>query len=124
MPKTKQNPQNLPGIDIDVRECEDGTVLATLRQCPIGDIYARNMQALQDGMVYLMKTLIEQEKKRMMSGNSQGAFGNGMQGIWIEGEFVVRWLPVAGFGVSFPSEQALGTWLKELLKVAIKAARV
>lgn len=120
----KQKQQELPELDVDVQEYADGTVTAVLRQAQVGDIWAKDMETLTKGMVYLMRTLIEQEKKRMKSGNSQGAFGNGMQGMWIEGEFVVRWLPVVGFGVSFPSEQALGTWLKELLHVAIKAARV
>jgi hypothetical protein len=122
--KRRSKQEQLPELDVEVHEYEDGSVGATLTQAPIGDIWAKDIQTLQKGMVYLMDTLIKQEKKRMASGNTQGAFGNGMQGMWMEGEFVVRWLSVVGFGVAFPSPEALTVWLKELLKVAIKAARI
>lgn len=116
--------KQLPTLDIDVRPYADGSVSASLKKAPVGDIWARDEATLLKGMTWLMETIIKQEQRRKASGNSQGAFGNGMQGVWIEGEFVVRWLPIPGFGVAFPSEGALRDWLKELLNVAIKAARV
>lgn len=116
--------KQLPTLDIEVQPHEDGSVSASLAKAPVGDIWARDEATLLKGMTWLMEMIINQEERRRKSGNSQGAFGNGMQGVWLEGEFVVRWMPIPGFGVAFPSEGALGDWLKELLNVALKATRV
>jgi hypothetical protein len=112
-----------PIVDLTYEEFKDGTVLAQLDKCGKGDIWAKDEATLLRGMAWLMDHLIEAEHRRICNNSTKGMFGGGMEGVWLEGVLVVRWLPVPGFGVSFANEEDLTAWMTALVKIAIEATK-
>jgi hypothetical protein len=117
------NLPNLPTLEISMFSYEDGSVGAKLDNTVDGDIWAKNQLILVRGITWLLDHLTKAEQERIKKGSTRGFLGNAIQAAWIEGEYVMRFMPVPGFGVSFKSEQNSVSWFGELLKIAMRAAK-
>ena len=118
-----KKPIEVPIVEITGWDYDDGSVGGHLDAIPEGKIWAMNEPTLHGGIAWIMEQLIAAEHARRCQKSPDGMFNAGMQGLWIDGEYVVRWLPVVGFGVAFHSEELLKPWLKVLLEVAIQAVK-
>lgn len=119
----KQKQQPKPMIDIATWDYEDGSVGARVDQMPEGEIWARDEATLQRGIIFLVDHLMEAEKRRKENNARLGMFGGGMQAMWLDGRYTVRWLPVPGFGVSFEVEENLQPWLRVFLDAVMQGNR-
>lgn len=113
--------QQLIDIDITSWDYSDGSVGAQLDAYPAGNIWAKDEETLHRAIIWIMNHLQESVSRKRENNGKIGMLGGGMQGAWIDGAFTVRWLPLPGFGVSFPSNDGIKEWLKVLLRVALQA---
>ena len=114
----KKPEQQLPTVEVSTWENDDGSYSAHLDVMTEGIIWAKNITTLYRGMGWLMEQLIKAEENRKKLNSDTGVFDAGMQAGWIDGAYLVRWLPISGFGVEFQAEELLKPWLKVLLEAA------
>jgi hypothetical protein len=113
--------QELPKLDIEYWDNEDGSVGARLETFHDGDIWAKDFDTLAMGIIFLMDHMMEAERRRQKNNAQKGMFGGGMNAMIDGGDLLVRWPQVKGFGVSFKSKDNFVSWMGEVLKIAIEA---
>jgi hypothetical protein len=111
----------LPVLDIEYWDYDDGTVGARLSAQPDGEMWGRTMQTLVDALHWLALEVFKVEDQRKSLNSRMAMLDLGMQATWIDGRYTVRFLSRPGFGVSFSKEKYLAHWLKEWVNIALQA---
>ena len=115
--------QPTPDIDIEYWDYDDGSVGARIAAAPEGDIWAETETTLFAGIGHVIDGVDTVEQAARAAGDKTSTrmlTSLGMQGMWIDGRFTVRFLPVKGFGVTFDTEDGLRTWLNTFVRLAVR----
>lgn len=111
-----------PDIEIEYWELDDGSVSGRIGAAPEGDLWAESEVALIKGIGYVMESISAVEQAARAAGDTTSARmlpDLGMQGMWIDGRYTVRFLPVMGFGVTFDTEDGIVRWLDTVVRLVL-----